>query len=79
MNKSDTRAVAMADMLIMVLAYMHIDKHHRGDYIRKWLHEFNEFGDAVNRSGEGIPALIDILRDECGLDVVKEFAALAGE
>jgi len=68
------RAQACADTLIMVLAFEHIDRGHTGKYLAKWLHEFNLFGDAVNDSGEGMQSLIDILAQECGLDIEKEFA-----
>ena len=68
------RAQACADTLIMVLAFEHIDRGHTGKWIAKWIHDFNEFGDAVNDSGEGMQALIDILKNECGLDIKKEFA-----
>ena len=67
-------AQATADTLIMILGFLHIDKGHTGKYISKWLHDFNAFGDAVNNNGQGLQPILDILRDECGLDINKEFA-----
>lgn len=64
-----------AETLIMILCFLHIDKGHTGKYLSKWLRDFNAFGDAVNENGQGLDPLIDILRNECGLDINKEFMA----
>lgn len=71
----DIYAQAMADSLIMILAFEHIDRRHTGQWLRKWLKEFNAFGEAVRDSGEPLSALIKILREECKFDVETEFAA----
>ncbi len=74
------QAGAMGDLMIMILAYLHIDRRHTGTYIKKWISGFNEFGDAVNREGhEGIEGLKRILKDECGLDVGDLFAEMREE
>jgi len=70
----DAYSRGMADAVVLVLAFEHIDRHHTGPYLRKWLHEFDEFGEAVDDSKEGTGALLKILQDECGLDVAHEFA-----
>lgn len=65
---------AMGDAVLMVLAFEHIDRHHTGRWLRQWLQDFNEFGDDISASGEGMDAIKNILLEECGFDVVKEFA-----
>lgn len=74
------QASAMGDLMIMILAYLHIDRRHTGEYIKKWISGFNEFGDAVNREGkEGIEGLKKILLDECKIDVGNLFEELRAE
>lgn len=74
------QAGAMGNLMIMILAFLHIDRHHTGQFILKWLREFNEFGDAVNREGQaGIEGLKQILKDECGIDVGDVFEELRKE
>lgn len=70
----EIRAQAQGDLITLILAFEHIDRRHTGKWLAQWLHDFNSFGDAVNDSGASVAELRDILREECGLDVEKEFA-----
>ena len=69
-------AEAMANAIIMVLAFDHIDRRHTGTWLRKWLTEFNDFAESVRKSDEPISSLCDILRNECNFDVASEYKAI---
>ena len=69
-------AEAMANSIIMVLAFEHIDRHHTGTWLRKWLTDFDDFSQSVKKSGEPISSLCQILRDECNFDVLGEYKAI---
>lgn len=66
------RSKAIADTLIMIMAYEHIDRGHTGTYLKKWLRGFNDFGIAVGNEGGGVDGLRKILLEECGLDLAAE-------
>ena len=67
-----------AQMLCLVLSFLHIDKGHTGAYLKKWLREMDSFAVSVNGYGPGsLLELSRILRDECGFDLEREYGALA--
>lgn len=79
-RKADIRAEAMGELIIMLLAYEHIDNGHTGDWLRQYLKKLWSFVDAVESKSEGkldLAELKQILLDECDFDVAKEFAECA--
>lgn len=63
------RNEAVDEMLVLVMAFEHIDRGHTAQYLVKWLNEFMSFADAVTREGNGVDGLRKILLDECKLRV----------
>ena len=64
----------MGDMMILFLAYLRIRKGYGKDRLRKFMLDFNEFGDDAERNGLTSEIVQDMLKDEChGLDVIELF------
>lgn len=70
----DLRAKVSGEMLVLVLAFEHIDRHHTGAWLRKWIREFNTFADDMKRGKVEFSELEKILLDERKFDVAAEFA-----
>lgn len=65
--RQTARDQTKAEMLILIMAYEHIDRGHTGKYLGKWIRGLLEFCDAVMREGSGIEGLRKILEEECGI------------
>ena len=72
----EIRYKAMADIILLMCGYLHIDCGYGKIRLVKFLREFCEFADAVAEEG-GQSDLRQILIDECKFDLVKEFAKCA--
>ena len=72
----EIQAEAWGEMILMVLAYLHIDKGHTGKYLRKFLDELDDFMASVSKRRGAAEELKQILKDECGFDLEAEYGKL---
>ena len=77
----NTANKVIAEMLIAMAGFMHIERGHTGAWLKKWLRDFLDFTDAINDfgyGGKGIKEVADILLTECKFDMAKEYKAASG-
>ena len=67
------RGFATGEMLVMILTFLHFERGYGKKRLSDFLHDFNEFGDIVQEADTTIEGYKEILKDECGFDVVAEF------
>ena len=71
--KEEWTPEVQGELLLYVMAYLHCERGFGRERLRRFLHEFNEFADTMRRDGTHAPQVVDLLKEECGLDVLKEF------
>lgn len=61
------------EILLYVLAFLRCERGYGKDRIKRFVHEFNAFADAMRRDGVHSPEIVHLLREEINLDIVHEF------
>jgi hypothetical protein len=61
------------EILLYVLAFLRCERGYGKDRIKSFIHDFNAFADAMRRDNVHSPQVVELLRDECGIDIVHEF------
>ena len=72
----EIQAEAWGEMILMVLAYLHIDKGYGGKRLRRFLDELDDFMSSVSKRRGAATELKQILKDECDFDLDAEYRKL---
>jgi len=71
--EKEQKPFVQGEMLMLFLACMHCEFGYGKKRLTDLLHKLNEFGDIMRRDGVTPDDIHDMLKDECGFDVVAEF------
>lgn len=61
------------EIVLYILAFLRCERGYGKDRIKSFVHDFNAFADAMRRDNVHSPQVVELLRDECGIDIVHEF------
>ena len=61
------------EIILYVLAYLRCECGYGAKRIRDFIHGFNAFADVMRMDGTHSPQIVQMLREECGVDIVREF------
>ena len=71
--KRDWIPEVQGELLLYMLAFLRCERGYGKDRIKRFVHEFNAFADAMRRDGVHSPEIVQLLREEINLDIVHEF------
>lgn len=61
------------EIILYVLAYLRCECGYGAKRIKDFIHGFNAFADVMRMDGTHSTQIVQMLREECGVDIVHEF------